>query len=300
MTDHKAYLVIDVGGTYLKSAILNKEGEVFEGSALMSRACSEGSKEEILGAISETILTGLSFLKNKKLSLYGIGMAFPGPSDYRKGIPLMEHKFKNIHGVDLREYIAGIPGVSSEIPIRFKHDADAVLEGEQWKGNAQEYNNAAVVTLGTGLGFFFSQNRINQCNSLGGPVLSIFKLPCKDGILEDYASKRGFIKIYKELSGKKDKNIKVSDIGRWADEGDEDSLRTFSYIGTILAESLLNIIIEREIQCLLFGGQISLSFRHMEASLKRGLKGAGCLKLISSVSSIENSALLGVLKTIIE
>ncbi len=86
--------------------------------------------------------------------------------------------------------------------------------------------NAAVVTLGTGLGFAISENGKVLCNELGGPFLSIFKLPYGDGILEDYTSKRGVLKIYKELSGKADVDgIKVAQIGDWANDGDEVSIR---------------------------------------------------------------------------
>jgi len=300
MIDHNAYLVIDVGGTYLKSAILNKEGGVFEGSALMTKSFSEGSKEEILEALKHTILSGLAFITFKKVLLMGIGMTFPGPFDYNKGEPLMDHKFKNIYGVGLREFIRSIPGVFQQVPIQFKHDANAVMAGELWKGNAQGYENAAVVTLGTGLGFAFSHNKIVQCNSLGGPLITIFKLPYKQGILEDYTAKRGFIKIYREISGNLSPDIEVSEIGKGADAGDFACIQTIREIGKILAESLKPILIEKNIQCLLFAGQISRSFCHMEEVLKLGLQEVECLRKISMVRSIDNSALLGVLQTIIK
>jgi glucokinase len=295
-----AYLAIDAGGTYLKSAVLNQAGEVLGNSGYVTKSFSKGSKEKILRAFNETVSQGLVYIEEKGMAIGGIGIAFPGPFDYENGIPLMEHKFKSIYGINLREAVYGIPGMSSALPIRFMHDANAVLAGELWKENAQGYANAAVVTIGTGLGFAFSKNGIIQRNNMGGPMVTIYRLPYRQGILEDYAAQCGFLHIYREISGNtKPGRIKVSDIGKWADEGDQYCIQTFQEVGRILAESLENILIERNIQCLLLGGQISRSFHHMEEPLKQGLKEVKCLHKVSVVKSIDNAALLGVLRTII-
>jgi glucokinase len=174
-----------------------------------------------------------------------------------------------------------------------------VLAGEIWKGNARGFDNVVVVTLGTGLGFTFTENRIIQLNSLGGPLISAFRLPYGSGILEDYVSKRGFLRLYQEISSKENiQGIKVSDIGKWADQGDETSIRTFHEAGKIFSESLKNILIEKNIQCILFGGQISWSFHHLEGALKEGLREVSSLTKISTVKSIENSALWGIVSTL--
>jgi glucokinase len=128
-------------------------------------------------------------------------------------------------------------------------------------------------------------------------MVTIYRLPYRQGILEDYAAQRGFLHIYQKINGKTEpEKIKVSDIGRWADEGDQYCIQTFQEVGRILAESLEEILIERNIQCLLLGGQISRSFHHMEEPLKQGLKGIKCLHKVSVVKSIDNAALLGVLR----
>jgi len=297
MTNPKtdAYLIIDAGGTYLKSAILDKEGGVYPDSSLMTKACSEGSREEILEALREVIVKGLDYIKENNLEIKGIAMDFPGPFDYFKGYSMMDHKFKNIKGVNLREFIQGIPGVLPFIPVEIRHDANSAVAGEQWKGNAEGYRNVAVVTLGTGLGFAFSVNNKVQCNALGGPLVIIYNLPYRDGILEDYVSRRGFIRIYKEKAGKEEAGIDVVDIAKKAESGDNAALETFREVGGIIAKSLKGILEERQIECLLFGGQISRAFKYMEESLKEGLKEVTCLQKISVVKSIENAALLGLL-----
>ncbi len=298
-TGHKAYLTIDAGGTFLKSAVLDPQGKVFPGSSFSIGSSSKGTREEILLTFKEIIVKSLEIIEERKSILRGIGIAFPGPFDIEKAIPLMKHKFQAIYGLDMRECFYRIPGISRDVPIRFIHDANAVLAGELWKGNATGYHNAAVVTLGTGLGFAISENGKVLCNELGGPFLSIFKIPYKNGILEDYTAKRGFLGIYGDLKGKPGLNgITVSDIGQWAAEGDMISIATFRKVGEILAETLKPILIERKIECLLFGGQISRSFLFLEPSLEEGLKDVRCLKKISAVKSIDHAALLGTLQNI--
>lgn len=294
-----AYLIIDAGGTSLKSAVLDPEGEVFPDSVFSVPSVSEGTREEILQAFGKTLSKGLKYIDQEKMQPGGIGIAFPGPFDIKKAMSLMKHKFQSIYGVDLKEYFYRSDLIPRNVPVRFMHDANAVLAGELWKGNAQGYLNAAVVTLGTGLGFAISENGKVLCNELGGPFLSIFKLPYQDGILEDYTAKRGFLKIYGELSSQKDPNgVKVSDIGRWADQGDYPATETFRKVGKILAETLRYILIKRKIECLLFSGHISRSFHHMETALKEGLKDIPSLKLISTVKSIDYAALWGALQSL--
>jgi len=215
MTDSKAYIVVDVGGTYLKSAVMNSEGEVLRGSSCMAEAHSEGSQAEVIDALTNSIVNEYGFIKENNYDISGIGLTFPGPFDYFQGVPLMEHKFKSLYKINLEERLRNIPEVGNYIPISFRHDANSMLAGELWRGNADGYPNSAVVTLGTGLGFAFSINGVVQCNPIGGPLITIFRIPYKDGILEDYTSKRGFLRLYKEYSKMEDiEGIEVSDIGK--------------------------------------------------------------------------------------
>ena len=297
-TVNSTFLTIDVGGTNLKSAVFNDEGKVMKGSLNTIKTFSNGSKEKILSAFKKTVINGLEFISNKGMKLNGIGVAFPGPFDYSKGISLMKHKFLNIYGVNLRKFFQQIPGILPEIPINFIHDVHAVLLGELWKGNARGFSDSAVVTLGTGLGFAFSKGGIIQSNRLGGPLVTIYSLPYKDGILEDYAGRNGFLKIYSEISSNNIDGIDVSDLGKWATMGDSNSIRTFYEVGRILSGALHNILIERNIRCLLLGGQISKSFQYLEGSLKEGLMDIEGLSKISVVKSIELAPLLGAYKVI--
>jgi glucokinase len=295
----RTFLVIDAGGTFLKSALLNADAEILKGSSFKTRSFSEGPREQIIKAYGKTVSEALAYISRNHLKICGIGITTPGPFDYEKGIPLMKHKFSSIYGFNLRKLIVERSNLSGEVPVHFMHDANAALTGEIWKGNAKGYNNAALVTLGTGLGFSFSQKGKVQTGSQGGPAVSVYSMPCREGILEDYVSARGILKMYREITGTTDiKETEVSDIGMLADRGDRAGRESFREAGYILAGSIRDILHERNIQCLLFGGQISRSFHHMEEGFRAGLQGMKALNKISTVKDMDNAAFLGVLREI--
>ena len=117
----------------------------------------------------------------------------------------------------------------------------------------------------------------------------------RDGILEDYASKRGFLRIYGELTGRTDPALTVADLGRMAGEGDVRARETFATVGGILAATLHDLLVEHGIECLLLGGQISRSFAYMETALHEGLRDVKGLTRIAPAEHIGEAAFYGLL-----
>ena len=215
-TRNSCRLLLDVGGTFLKSAVADAAGQLLSGSEFSCPIRSEGSREEIEGSLAATVARGAAFAAERGMELVGIGIAIPGPFDYAAGVSRMTHKFRSICGVDLRGVLYAMPGVPADAEIRFMQDVNAALAGEIARGNAAGYGASALVSLGTGLGFALCRDGRVLCNPAGGPKVVIFNLPYRDGILEDYASKRGFLRIYGELAGHTDPALTVADLGRMA------------------------------------------------------------------------------------
>ena len=219
-TANNCRLLFDVGGTFLKAVVADAAGELIPASEFSCPMPSDGTREEIVGALTASVVRGAAFASAHGLVLNGIGVAFPGPFDFARGIPLMEHKFRSIYGCSLVEVLRGLPETGPDMPIRFMHDVNAALLGEMTRGNARTFGNAALVTLGTGLGFACCLDREVQYSPMGSPRISIFKRPCRDGILEDWVSKRGILRIHAGLTGQSDPNLTVADLARMAFAGD--------------------------------------------------------------------------------
>lgn len=229
-------ILLDIGGTFIK--------------------CSDGRQIPIDSAGSRDAIA--SALREAIGDASRVAVAIPGPFDYENGIFLMKHKFASVYG----ERFAELAGRSCS--YRFVHDVNAALMGEM-KG----HENIALITLGTGLGFAYSLNGKVQSAPSGSPARAIYNIPCGDGILEDYVSKRGITAAYARLGG--NPSMSVREIADNARSGDHAALKAFSESASILAHYLGPVLRDLGISKVVLGGQISRSFDLMEKDLKHGL-----------------------------
>lgn len=263
-------LLLDVGGTYIKCS---------DGRSIP--ASSEASREEIVA--------GIKAIANGRTDLQ-LRVAMPGPFNYETGEFRMKHKFAAVFGENFAD-LAGVPREN----CKYIHDVNCMLLGEISDGNGKEYSNVAMVALGTGLGFAMSVDGKILKNESGSPAVSIFDRPYKDGVLEDYASKRGVVNAYRRLVPSADPQIAPKDIGQLGFGGDKIAQQVFEGVGNIIAEAIAPILREYNIECLLFGGQISHNFPLMEAALRAGLEPAvPTLKKITTISDFDNATFNGL------
>lgn len=254
--------LLDVGGSYIKCA---------DGRKIP--AASRGSREEISAALREAIG-----------SAHRIGVAIPGPFDYRNGIFLMKHKYEAVYGESFRE----LAGLGPEADIRFMHDVNAPLAGSM---KILGLRDAAIVTLGTGLGFSYALDGDVKKNPAGSPAMSLWNSPWGGGILEDYASARAISSAYTRKTGKPSRS--AYEAAKQADSGDIDAMEVYSDIGFVLGKALRPILDSLGIRTLLMGGQISKSIGLMIRPLKAELPG------IEILNAPENAVFEG-LKTLFE
>lgn len=253
-------ILLDVGGTFVKCS----DGRIVPIN-------SDGSVKEISDALSIAVGDATN-----------ICVAIPGPFDYAEGIFQMKHKFAAVYGMHFTDLVA-----THLESCSFMHDVNAMLLGELKCGDGIGFRRVALVSLGTGLGFAMSVDGNVVQNEMGSPLHSIYQIPYKDGILEDYTSKRAFLRGYPD-------NLSVKDLSHMARSGDLTAKRRFADIGLILANALVPILNEHSIECLLFGGQISKSFDLMETSVLDSLASVSSLHKVVPVSNIDNATFNGL------
>jgi len=139
----KVYLGIDMGGTRIKMALLNKNAEILRTKDIDAQAGL--SMEQRL----EDLVDDINGLVGSDCKLKGIGIAFPGIIDFESKKILSKYvKYPNAHKTD-------IPGWAEKhwrIPLLIENDARAALLGEWQHGSGKGCNNILMVTLGTGMG----------------------------------------------------------------------------------------------------------------------------------------------------
>ena len=294
--NNRCFLLRDVRGTFVKSVVATLQGELLPNTESSVPINSDGTREEIEHSFATVVANGRAIAEYNGYLLAGVGIAFPGPFDYNTGISYMTHKFAALEKVSVKNFFHSLLDIGEDMPVVFMHDVTAAVLGEMNFGAAQGFKNVAVVTLGTGLGFSHTIDGEIQYSPLGSPSVSIYNRPYRDGVLEDYASKRGFLRSYAEVCGKEiPANLTVAMIGGLCAEGDKEALQSFYNVGDILATELKPLLEEYKIECLLFGGQISRSFRFFEPAIARLKDEVSTLQHIATMQNLSTAAPLGLL-----
>jgi glucokinase len=180
------YATLDVGGTLIKAAVLNGEYEVITNSYSNSSIDSNRSSEQVINTIT-SVLEEKFYIAKKLGEIRGIGLCFPEFSDYEKGtIAVMNDKFQNSAGINLRDEIIKKLGLSPNFLIVFEEDSIAFLKGEVHVGKVRNFNRIIGLTLGTGLGSAFMDGGEIVRNAPGVPTNGeLGCLPYKGGIIEE-------------------------------------------------------------------------------------------------------------------
>jgi glucokinase len=291
-------MALDVGGTFLKSALISSTGRLVKRSFRQEAIDSQGSTEVIIEVFVRALKPNLRMAEELRLGISGMGIGMPGPFDFKRGVSLMKHKFGSVYGLNLRNVIVQRLNLKSSFPIWFENDAATFLRGEAWRGAAQGCRRIMGITLGTGLGSAFMTNDDIVEKGPGIPPQGIWCLPFKDGIVEDRISRRGILARYKEVARNEDaEGLDVKDIAlKGFRHHDRISLRVFEELGTTLGLVLRPILTDFEADCLVLGGQISKSFPLFSKPLRKQLRDVSSLRKISPARLIDLSPLYGAAK----
>jgi glucokinase len=137
-------LGIDIGGTKIAYALLNKEGDVVDSTC--DRFNPNKSSSETLSEIISQV--EMLTTQNDAL-LAGIGVGCPGQVDVKSG---MVKNAVNLgwRDLNLKEEIQS--RLSAKTPVYIRKDADANLLGEFYYGAAKGFSDIVFICIGSGLG----------------------------------------------------------------------------------------------------------------------------------------------------
>ena len=132
------YLGVDLGGTNIKAALVNSEGEIL---------CEAGIPTNLprpAEAVCDDIATlCLQLAEGKEVA--GVGVGCPGTVD---GGTVLYSNNLDWHDFAMEEYLAQKIG----LPVVVGNDANVAALGEALAGCAKGAQSTVVVTLGTGVG----------------------------------------------------------------------------------------------------------------------------------------------------
>lgn len=271
---------LDAGGTYLKYALMDENGNAIPRTQGQAPSHADGTKEEIGQAFTKVGCYALEQAKLCGLTLKGIAISFPGPFDYDQGISHMAHKYAAINGVSITPMVKAGAG---DVPIDYLHDSTAFLLGEYAKGAAANFQRPAGVMLGTGLGFAAMVSGRVLVQPDQRPRVVLWNKPYQDGISEDYISRRAILKAYGNQPG-----MDVKDIAERALAGEEKAKTVFLDLAFHMGQILAPVIKNLAADCLVVGGQIAKSGKLFLPQVE------ACLQIpVRQAQLIENGALYG-------
>jgi glucokinase len=262
----KYAIVFDVGGLYIKSAVMSESGQLVPGSYTIYPSRSKERKEELLRHFVNLILQQTSRILARTFQIEGIGFAFPGPFDYERGISYIRDvdKFEDIYGVNLREELAHRLAQESSFAGRrapgfhivFENDANLFALGEYESGKAGRYTKSMCLTIGTGAGSAFLERGELVKHRKDVPENGwIYNQPFRDSIVDDYISKRGIMKLMQE-EGLDCETLDVKAAAELAKSGDERAAAVFRRFGEMIGEMLLPFLRSFRPEAVVIGGQI--------------------------------------------
>ncbi len=167
----KYYLAFDVGGTSIKHALVSVDNDSLQVKTIPERTSvnCHGTKEEILECFCNIIKNYLNKIDIN--NLLGLTYGMPGPFDYENGICLMKdvNKYDSLYGINVKQEIKNRLNLNDSIIINFKNDAEVAGLGEAYLGGGKSYNKFVSLTLGTGFGSIFMENKKPCFNGPGVP-----------------------------------------------------------------------------------------------------------------------------------
>jgi len=261
---------VDLGGTNLRIAAVNQQGDLMEKVTLGTRVAL--GKDHVIGEMCDAIRV-LAAKYGSTFALQSIGIGVPGIIDMKTG---MLRESPNLPGwaeTPVRAEIERLLGTR----VILENDANVAALGEKWLGAARDVDDMAMLTLGTGVGGgIVLQGRIwhgmtGMAGEFGHMTVEPEGPPCgcgNRGCVEQYASATAVVRMAREAiaSGRapglaraasSDPEFSSKAIYNLAIQGDEEARKIFARVGRALGICLANLVNAFNLNMYVIGGGAS-------------------------------------------
>jgi glucokinase len=265
----KNYVVgADIGGTTVKLGLFSVEGDLLEKWEIPTR--TEDNGKYIFEDIKNSVVEKLAERDLNLDDLVGVGIDVPGPvlpdGTVNKCVNLGWGVIKA--GEVMSETLGGLK-------TSVLNDANAAALGEMWKGAGLSYDNACMITLGTGVGggVIVDGKIVPGAFGAGGEIGHItvnenetVQCSCgKYGCLEQYASGRGIAWFAENRLKACDtpsslrayENVTAKEIYGEAEKGDALALEIVDEVSKMLAKACSFVSAVSDPEVFVIGGGVS-------------------------------------------
>ncbi len=261
---------VDLGGTNLRIAAVNQQGDLMEKVTLGTRVAL--GKDHVIHEMCDAIRVIAAKYRDVG-SLQGIGIGVPGIIDMKTG---MLRESPNLPGWAESPVQAQIEQLLGTRVI-LENDANVAALGEKWLGAAKDVDDMIMLTLGTGVGGgIVLEGRIwhgmtGMAGEFGHMTVEPEGPQCgcgNRGCVEQYASATAVVRMAKEAiaSGRapalstaanSDPEFNAKAVYNLAIQGDDEAKRIFGKVGRALGICLANLVNAFNLPMYVVGGGVS-------------------------------------------
>lgn len=242
-------LGIDIGGTYIKCAVLDELDQVIETRQLKT----EGSGE----AFIEFLKNEIEKILRVESGIEAIGIGIPGTVDPVNGM-IIDSPALTLHQVPFVKELKN----SFSQKIYIENDVNAWTMAEKTMGEAKDIDTFVMITIGTGIGagIYYKGDIIRGMDHEAGEIgyfpigMGAYQSQTSNfefGHFETLASAAGVSRRYQETYGKEVSTRKIFNL---AQEGDLDALKIVNETMDYLALGISNIICLLQPERIIIGG----------------------------------------------
>ena len=252
----RQYLVLDIGGTFIKYAIMDREAQFI----MQGKVATSTESEEAMIASLEVVRDAVA-----DYDYEGVAISMPGRIETAKGIAHTGGAYAWLNEYPAAEKYGAVFGK----PCTISNDGKCAAYAESWFGALSDVDYGAVLVLGTGIGGGIVLNKQVLMGSTGGAgELSLFVYNF-DGLADsvgkehstnDFAwttriSALSISKKFAELKGLEHADgVMLFDA---YEEGDPDAVAVIEEYARIAAAGILSLQSVLDLQRYAIGGGIS-------------------------------------------
>ncbi len=269
MEKNTEYVVgVDLGGTKIATALLNRNGEVLR--QVRYQTTQFKSASEVIDCIVQSIAE-----VRAGLPILGIGVASPGTVDMQKGVILNGTNLPEWIEIPLQHEIEKRTGVQ----VKVVNDANAAAWGEYYTGAGKKSKTMVYVTISTGIGsgIVLDGKLLLGSNSFAGELGHTMidqngpRCSCGQfGCWEAYASGTAIARfatdaasrtysLITELAAEEGISIGAKHLFKAARLGDKVACEIVDEVTSYIASGLKNVVHTFNPDCIVIGGGVSLA-----------------------------------------
>jgi glucokinase len=262
------YLGIDLGGTNVKSGVVDDSGRPISSVSVETHAAS--GPEAGVRTLAEAGRLAVQAAGLNWSDIAAVGLGSPGTMNIHTGMLLNPPNLPGWHDFPIRDRLVALIGK----PVAFQNDGNAAAYGEYWAGAGRGAQSLVMFTLGTGIGCGIVDNgrivegRHSHGGECGHLVIQMEggreHPPGFFGRLEAYASATALVKRATEALDAGEKStlaeersaghLSARSIDLAAHAGDALAKRLMSETARYLAVGATNLMHTIDPDIVLFGG----------------------------------------------